>query len=129
MRLKEYEGGIRMKKLSAIIVVAAAVMLLSLAWGTASHVLAASSSGSSGLAIDDSGGDNLTNALKAFAVSKWGKAAFALSLLVSFGLFLWPKHRGYCIIPLVFVVLLGAYGGLVESLWTWITGWTGSSGA
>lgn len=67
--------------------------------------------------IDDTAGNTIVDSLKSFTKSGWGKALFFASLLVGVICILSGKHRIFGIISIVFGILLGAYGGLGDSLW------------
>jgi hypothetical protein len=72
--------------------------------------------------IDDTAGNTIVDSLKAFSQSGWGKALFFASLLVGVVCILSGKHRTFGIIALLFGILLGAYGGLGDSLWDIFSG-------
>ena len=94
-------------------------------WGGVAHVSAASSAG----VMDDTGGQQGVTWLESLSRSSWAKMVFGAALLVSIFCILFTKHKGYAITVFVFLICLGAYSGLLETLWQWVGTWNSSSTA
>ncbi len=114
-----------MKKISAfvlMVLIAALAVVAFGGWSGLPQVSAATTVG-----IDDTGGQQGVDWLKALSRSRWAELVFAVALLASAFCILFTKHRGYGIIAFVFLIFIGAYAGLVEALWTWVSGWNSGS--
>ena len=66
----------------------------------------------------DAAGESVITGLKSLASGKLGKAIFAACMFAGVVTIISPRHRGLGIAALVTGVLLGVYGGLLDSVWT-----------
>lgn len=63
-------------------------------------------------------GDNVVSSLKSLASGGTGKAIFGVCLLIGCVCVISPKTRAVGISALAVGILVGAYGGLLDGLWT-----------